>query len=172
MISPTVLHNAYIQSLISRRTLPESTAIELYSRLVLAVKDAEPSVNIQHAADIKGFKSFIGECAELVREFGLDFRRGFDQTDEGGKHYISVVSVRFLLCLKHVVTDNLFFQINTDPVDGATDLSKSVSDLSPLEISLYREMVSSFVLYAFVFPHSKQICFARTGFSHNRFLPI
>lgn len=81
----------------------------------------------------------------MIREYDLDIVR-IQEQEGAGRHYICLVSLGDLVVKSALACSSedlgARLQINTTSITEAPDTPLSVSDLSPLEISYFREVVS------------------------------
>ncbi|EIW66484.1 hypothetical protein M231_03019 [Tremella mesenterica] len=114
---PTDLHRVYIQCLLSRRAMTEDVALEMYKRAISACQALNADFHPAHPRTAAGFKSFLDEIGHMLEEVGMNVREGREEIGKGRQWIV--------LC-------------NTDP----SDVALSATDLTPLEITFYREMIA------------------------------
>ncbi|KAK1927853.1 hypothetical protein DB88DRAFT_52336 [Papiliotrema laurentii] len=117
MVRSTDLHKVFLQSLLSRRFMREEIALELYKRAVSVLRKLNEDYTAPHPMDSVGLASFMGELSTLLHDFGMDVKRGREDTQAGKLWYALV---------------------NTEQQGVAL----SASDYSPIEITYFRLMVT------------------------------
>lgn len=97
-VQPTLLHRVFIQSLLSRRVVSETIALELYKRAVAAVRGMsfvcqDRPCSINHAAHDRQFNppyatssngvaSFVTDVSSLLHIVSLEIIRTIDQRSD------------------------------------------------------------------------------------------
>ncbi|GFZ42412.1 hypothetical protein JCM24511_00127 [Saitozyma sp. JCM 24511] len=119
-IRPTNLHRVYLQSLLSRRAMPEEVALELYKRAIAACRKIDDDFRPTHQPDHNGFVAFTGDLTTILEDVGMDVRRSREET-KSGRGWLALV--------------------NIDP----TEAMVQGSDYTPLEIDYYRQVVSGII---------------------------
>lgn len=99
---------------------------------MLMMEAHEPTFRPVRPANSPGVMQFISELSGIVEDVGFEVKRTRDESSKG-RWWYTLVRKLWLM----IVADG---QVNTD---GASDLSQTATDMSPLELSYFRELVSS-----------------------------
>ncbi|GMK59863.1 hypothetical protein CspeluHIS016_0900800 [Cutaneotrichosporon spelunceum] len=120
MVVPTDLHRVFNQSLLSRRAMTDDTLLEMYKRSVKAVSSTDPDFAPPFRADADGVTAFLGEVTTLLEPLGMLVKRGADE--ETGRRWTALVNA-----------------------EGAGDVARLATDLTPLEIGFVRTLIAAIV---------------------------
>ncbi|KAL7420136.1 hypothetical protein Q5752_005102 [Cryptotrichosporon argae] len=115
----TDLHRVYIQTLLARRAMPEPLALEMYKRAVRAVSEYDAEFVPAQRATPEGLVEFLSEITTLLEPLGMEIKNGAEETT--GSRWV-------VLCN-----------------NSASDVGQLATDLSPLEIAYYREVLSEII---------------------------
>ncbi|KIR41235.1 hypothetical protein I307_04307 [Cryptococcus deuterogattii 99/473] len=119
-VEPTLLHRVFIQSLLSRRVVSETIALELYKRAVAAVRAYDRQFNPPYAISSHGVASFVTDVSTLLHSVSLEVIRTIDQR-----------------------SDRAFFVLrNLD----ASEVASLATDLNSMEIEYLRNLIESIVV--------------------------
>ncbi|KIY31848.1 hypothetical protein I305_05813 [Cryptococcus gattii E566] len=119
-VEPTLLHRVFIQSLLSRRVVSETIALELYKRAVAAVRAHDRQFNPPYATSSNGVASFVTDVSSLLHIVSLEIIRTIDQR-----------------------SDRAFFVLrNLD----ASEVASLATDLNSTEVEYLRNLIESIVI--------------------------
>lgn len=111
--------------------------------------DVKSNFTAPFEADDEGFNSFISQINDSLASLGFEVKRWREES-EVGLTWFSLVSCAAIILTSDLITNRqpstnervLSIQVNVEGNFDRPELGQQVSDLSPLEINYYREIVS------------------------------
>ncbi|WVQ78933.1 hypothetical protein IAT38_001025 [Cryptococcus sp. DSM 104549] len=119
-VRPTNLHRVFIQSMLSRRIVTVSIALELYKRAIAACREYDEDFAPRYNSDKAGLASFVNDVSGILHSVSMEVVYAHDQKD--GRQF---------LVLRNQVE---------------TDVAKIATDYSPAEVEYYRLVVEAIVM--------------------------
>ncbi|KAI9632787.1 uncharacterized protein MKK02DRAFT_41099 [Dioszegia hungarica] len=121
-IRPTDLHRVFLQSVLSRRVMPEEIMVQLYLRAISACQVADENFRPTHGTNKAGARSFALEINRILEQSGMQMEMKSIR-DEGS------------------VPRDMWAMINTDPTDEAANMT----DLEPLQLSFFKAIANNII---------------------------
>jgi hypothetical protein len=134
-----------------RCVIPQLSSFSSKLNHLLLMLDNKPTFRERNPPTAKGFGIFCDEINDLLRDMSLSMRRTVEQNSTE-RYWFSLVRISVFLHFPRWKelkggswrADGLMGdeQVNGDSGESNPDLAKAATDLSPLEISYFRAVVS------------------------------